>query len=307
MCTLEKRGNLFILTLTGDNSKDEHRLHPATISSIRMALAEAKSKAVDGSALITLAPGKFFSNGFDLKHARDVGFKSGSSEAAKTELIRMVELFKGVVADLMALPMPSIAAVTGHAAAAGLILAISHDYVMMTSSKGVIYMSELDLGMSLPDYVAALIREKVGSGLARRDLVLGAAKARAEGAVAMGIVDWAHESEEEVVGAAIRMGEELGKRRWSGKAYAEIRKALYPEVCGLLGLKDEIVLVKQIKYNASLTPFPILINSLIYTKFLLIPLLRYRHWFRPLEDSNISNILHGQAVEGKPYKEDQLI
>ncbi|XP_075488699.1 enoyl-CoA delta isomerase 2, peroxisomal-like [Primulina tabacum] len=242
MCTLERRGQFFILTLTGVNKTDqEHRLNPSLISSIRSALAEVKSQAVDGSALITLSEGKFFSNGFDLRHAQVVGVKSGSNQAAVDELLRMVDLFKGVVADMMALPMPTIAAVTGHAAAAGLMLAMSHDYVTMASSRSVLYMSELDIGMTLPDYFIALIRGKVGSSSDRRRLVLQAAKVRAEDAVAMGIVDSAHGSAEEVVAAAMRTGEELTKKKWSGKAYAGIRLALYPEVCGLLGLKDVTV------------------------------------------------------------------
>ncbi|KAL0433405.1 UNVERIFIED_CONTAM: Enoyl-CoA delta isomerase 2, peroxisomal [Sesamum latifolium] len=107
MCTLEKRGDLFILTLTGDTKKDqEHRLSPQLISSIRSALAQVKSQAVNGSALVTLAQGRFFSNGFDLRHAQAVGVKSGSTQAAMAELLRMVDLFKGVVADLLSLPCP---------------------------------------------------------------------------------------------------------------------------------------------------------------------------------------------------------
>ncbi|KZV48201.1 putative enoyl-CoA hydratase, mitochondrial-like [Dorcoceras hygrometricum] len=247
MCTLERRGQLFILKLTGvDKIDQEHRLNPSLISSIRSALADVKSQAVDGSALITLSEGKFFSNGFDLRHAQAKGVKSGSADAAKDELLRMVDLFRGVVADLMALPMPTIAAVTGHAAAAGLILAMSHDYVTMTSSRSVLYMSELDIGMTLPDYFTALIRGKVGGSSDRRRLVLQAAKVTAEEAVAMGIVDSAHDSPEAVVAAAVRKGEELSKRKWGGKAYAGIRVALYPELCGLLGLKDETVLPSKL-------------------------------------------------------------
>ncbi|KAL0433404.1 UNVERIFIED_CONTAM: Enoyl-CoA delta isomerase 2, peroxisomal [Sesamum latifolium] len=117
---------------------------------------------------------------------------------------------------------------------------------MMTSSRGVMYMSELDIGMTLPDYFTALIRAKVGSAGARRELVLLATKVGAERAAEMGIVDSAHGSAEEVVDAAMRKAEELGKRRWSGEAYAEIRKALYPEVCGLLGLKDVTVLPSKL-------------------------------------------------------------
>ncbi|KAH6767459.1 indole-3-butyric acid response 10 [Perilla frutescens var. hirtella] len=235
MCTLEKRDKVFFLTLKGDTKRDEeHRLNPPLIASIRAALAQARAEAAVGSVLITQAEGRFFSNGLDLR----VG--------AEADLFRMVDLFRGVVADLLSLPMPTIAAVTGHAAAAGLILAMSHDYVVMTSSRGVMYLSELDMAMSLPDYFTALIKGKVGSSTARRELALRASKVGAEAAVRMGIVDAAYYSVEEVAAAAVRMAEDLGKRRWSGEAYAEIRKGLYPEVCGLLGLEVETVVPSKL-------------------------------------------------------------
>ncbi|KAG6393122.1 hypothetical protein SASPL_147354 [Salvia splendens] len=199
MCTLEKRGSIFFLTLTGASKKDqEHRLNPTLIAAIRAALSEVRSQAVPGSALVTQAEGRFFSNGFDLRHAQAV-----AADAAAAEVINMVNLFRGVVSDLLSLPMPTVAAVTGHAAAAGLILAISHDYVVMTKSRAVLYLSELDIGMSLPDYFTALIKGKVGSSAARRGLALRAAKIGA---------DAAYDSVEEMAAAAVQTAEELGKK-----------------------------------------------------------------------------------------------
>ena len=235
MCTLEKRGEIFFLTLTGD---DDHRLNPSLVDSLRSALREVKEQSTRGSALITTARGKFFSNGFDLAWAQS----AGSAAAVEDRLLHMVDLFKPAVADLISLPMPTIAAVTGHAAAAGMMLAMSHDYVLMRSDRGVLYMSELDIGMKFPDYFTALVRSKVGSSSARRDVMLRAKKVTASEALAMGIVDSAHDSAEAVVEAAVHLGEELVKRKWDGEVYAEIRKALYPELCGVLGLADKAVI-----------------------------------------------------------------
>ena len=67
MCTLEKKGNIFILTLTGDG---EHRLNPTLLNEISSALRRVKSEATSSSALITTAHGKFFSNGYDLAFAQ---------------------------------------------------------------------------------------------------------------------------------------------------------------------------------------------------------------------------------------------
>ncbi|XVF38407.1 hypothetical protein REPUB_Repub20aG0099100 [Reevesia pubescens] len=233
MCTLEKRGNLFILTLTGD---DQHRLNPNLISSILSALSQAKAQSTRGSALITLAEGRFFSNGFDLGWAQSAGSKQG----AQQRLIHMVESFKPIVAAFLNLPMPTIAAVTGHASAAGFALALSHDYVIMRRDRGVLYMAEVDIGLTIPDYFEAFFREKIGLASNRRDLLLRGLKMKGDEAEKRGIVDEAYDSEDEVKEASVRMGEELGKRNWDGEVYAEIRKGLYPEICSKLGLATKV-------------------------------------------------------------------
>lgn len=237
MCTLEKRGNLFILTLIGD---DEHRLSPAVIDSLLSALSQAKSQAVRGSALVTTSHGRFFSNGFDLAWAQ----AAGSFSAAGVRLHEMVESFRPVVAAFLSLPMPTVAAVSGHAAAAGFLLALSHDYILMRRDRGVLYMSEVDLGMTFPDYFTAMMRSKISSASARRDVLLGGRKVKGDEAVTMGLVDSAHDSAESVVEAAVRLGEQLAQRKWNGEVFAEIRKSLYPEACGVLGLAAKSIVSK---------------------------------------------------------------
>ncbi|KFK24100.1 hypothetical protein AALP_AAs60878U000100 [Arabis alpina] len=228
MCTLEKRGDLFLLTLTGD---DEHRLHPDTIASILSLLDQVKSESTRGSVLITTAHGKFFSNGFDLAWAQSAG------SGAIGRMHQMVESFKPVVAALFELPMPTIAALNGHAAASGLIFALSHDYVYMRKDRGVLYMSEVDIGLPVPDYFSALVVAKIGTSIARRELLLSGKKLKGEEAVALGIVDSAaHDSTESVVEATVSLGESLAAKKWSGEVYASIRKSLYPELCKLLSL-----------------------------------------------------------------------
>ncbi|KAJ9154190.1 hypothetical protein P3X46_027552 [Hevea brasiliensis] len=237
MCTLEKRGSLFILTFIGDG---EHRLSPTLIDSVLSALCEVKSKATRGSVLITTSQGKFFSNGFDLAWAK----AAGSSSKAMERLHHMVVSFKPVVAELISLPMPTVAAIQGHAAAAGFLLALSHDYILMRSDKGVLYMSEVDLGLRLPDYFAAVFRAKLHAISARRDVLLGGAKVKGEQAVRMGIVDAAYDSEGSLAEAATRLGEELASRKWNGDVYKEIRTSLYPDLCGVLGLGEGKFLAK---------------------------------------------------------------
>lgn len=217
MCTLEKKGEIFILTLTGPG---EHRLNPTLLDEIQSALNQVRAAATSSSsALITTAHGKFFSNGYDLDWA--------GSDQSRSEL--MNSKLRSLVADFISLPLPTIAAVTGHASAAGFILARCHDFVLMRNDRGFIYMSEMDIALVIPAWFHALIANKVGSPIARRDLMLRADKVKATVAVEKGIIDSAHDSAEETVEAAVRLGDELVKRKWKGHVYAQIRMDLMSE------------------------------------------------------------------------------
>ncbi|GMH08488.1 hypothetical protein Nepgr_010328 [Nepenthes gracilis] len=242
MCTVENRGSILVLRLTGIG---EHRLNPTLIDSLRSALYQVKSQASSSagiSALVTTADGKFFSNGLDLAWAKSSGSRSSMME----RLQHMLEYFKPLLADLLTLSMPTIAAVTGHAAAAGFMLALGHDYVLMRRDKGFLYMSELDIGLTFPEYVTVAFREKVASPEARRNLLLRSAKIKADEAVKMGIVYSAHDGEEATLEAAIRLGEQLGARKRNGEIYAEIRKSLFPELCKHLGLVGRSIVAPRL-------------------------------------------------------------
>ncbi|XWS56556.1 hypothetical protein CRYUN_Cryun09bG0095500 [Craigia yunnanensis] len=227
VCTLEKRGNLFILTLTGE---DEHRLNPTRIDAIRSALNRIRSDttSLSGSVLITTAHGKFFSNGYDLAWA-------GSSP---DKIHLMSSKLRALVGDLISFPMPTIAAITGHACAAGFILALSHDYIVMRKDRGFLYMSEMNIGLKIPAWFMAVISCKIGDAMVRREIVLKAKKITAKQGVKAGIIDAAYDSVEETVEGAVELGEKLVKKGWNGQVYSEIRKGIYKEVLNKLGADE---------------------------------------------------------------------
>jgi enoyl-CoA hydratase/carnithine racemase len=143
--------------------------------------------------------------------------------------------FDSLVADLISLPMPTIAAVSGHASASGFMLALSHDYVLMRKDRGFLYMSEVDISLVIPAWFIALIECKIGDPLARRDVVLKGAKVTAKEAVEKRIIDSAHDGPAETVSAAIRLGEQLVGRGWNGHVYAQIRMKLLARVLDEIG------------------------------------------------------------------------
>ena len=100
--------------------------------------------------------------------------------------------------------------------------------------------------MTLPDYFLALVRSKIGGLSAQRDVLLRRMKVNGEKAMRIGIVDSvAHDSEESVVEAAVRLGDSLVERKWNGEVYAEIWKSLYSEICGVLGLVSKTIVASS--------------------------------------------------------------
>ncbi|RLM98699.1 enoyl-CoA delta isomerase 2, peroxisomal-like [Panicum miliaceum] len=122
--------------------------------------------------------------------------------------------------------MPTVAAVTGHASAAGLLLALCHDYRLMREDRGVLYMSEVDIGLPLPPYVAAVLHAKVTAAYALRDVVLRGTKVRAAEGKEMGVVDEVYPSAAETAAEAFKLAEQLAARKWDSGVYASVRMSM---------------------------------------------------------------------------------
>ncbi|KAJ4768007.1 Enoyl-CoA delta isomerase 3 [Rhynchospora pubera] len=218
MCTLEKRGNIYLLTLTGSG---EHRFNPSLLSSLRAALSSLLcSSHAPNSALITCAEGKFFSNGFDQSWVR-------SAPPSQHRIIS--DLLRGLISDYLSLPMPTVCAVTGHAAAAGCALVLAHDYVVMREDRGFFYMSELDVGLKFVKYFEVFFNEKIPDNQTRRDVLLRSARVTAREAMARGIVDRAAQGIEGTIEEALRLAEEVAATVSDGSKLAEKRKLMFSE------------------------------------------------------------------------------
>ncbi len=67
---------------------------------------------------------------------------------------------------MMNLPIPTIALVNGHFLAAGFMLAIAHDLIICVNNKKIkIGMTEIDLGLTIPRNMLAILEAK----LSKRD------------------------------------------------------------------------------------------------------------------------------------------
>lgn len=230
MCTLEKRGSVYILTLTG---KDDHRINPSRVDSISSALRRVRSEITTApftpAALVTTGEGMFFSNGCDFEWA----------QSDKHRYFLMMSKIRSLMTEVMSLPMPTIAAVNGHATCAGYVLALSHDYVFMRKDHGFLYMNGLDRGVVLTSpFFMATFKAKISSPALLRDIFLTAEKMTAKRALEKGIIDAAYDTVEETVAAAVELGEQLVKRNSNGQVYEDYRKLLFHDVLHQLGVAE---------------------------------------------------------------------
>jgi enoyl-CoA hydratase/carnithine racemase len=158
----------------------ENRFNPGFIAELSRALDEVE-RSDEPSALVLTGDGKFFSNGLDL------AWMSGEGRAQAGEVLSGM---LGIFARLLASPIPSVAALNGHAFAGGAMLALACDFRVMRSDRGFFCIPEIDLGLPLHPGMAALIQARLPKLTAHEAIVTGRRYGGAE-ALARGIVDHA--------------------------------------------------------------------------------------------------------------------
>ena len=143
--TLTYRDTIAVLDL-GD---DENRFSPEWLDTVDRLLDDAHEHGAQ--ALVTTATGKFYSNGLDLD------WLMANGDRADWYVGRVQALFSRI----LTLPLPTVAAVNGHAFGAGAMLGIAHDYRVMRSDRGYYCFPEVDIHIPFTPGMAALIQAKL--------------------------------------------------------------------------------------------------------------------------------------------------
>ncbi|MEU4312724.1 enoyl-CoA hydratase/isomerase family protein [Nocardia sp. NPDC024068] len=198
---LERDGNVFVLSLGNEGQTDhENRFSHQWIDETHALLDSVE--AVEGpAALVTTATGKFFSNGLD-------------TDWLFANLDRMhgyLDRVHSVFSRILAFPMPTVAAVNGHAFGAGAMLATSHDFRVMRGDRGYWCLPEVHLGMPFTVGMNALMTGRLTNQVAVAAMTTGRRYGAADALVA-GIVDDVVEPGA-LRGAAIARAAELAPNR----------------------------------------------------------------------------------------------
>lgn len=143
--TLDYDGDIAILDL-GD---DENRFSPEFLDEVDAQLDAVLARGAHG--LVTTADSKFYSNGLDLDW---LGAHSDQGDW-------YVGRVQGLLARMLTLPIPTAAAVVGHAFGAGAMLAIAHDFRVMRDDRGFFCFPEVDIRIPFTPGMAALIQAKL--------------------------------------------------------------------------------------------------------------------------------------------------
>lgn len=179
---------------------DENRFSSVWLDSVEQALEDVL--ASDSTVLLSVAEGKFYSNGLDLDWVQK-NLAQFDAYAARVQLL---------LARLLTLPLPTVAAVNGHAFGAGAMLAMAHDFRIMRADRGFFCFPEVDIRIPFTPGMASLIQAKLTPQAAVASMTTGRRLGGPE-ALELGIVDRI-DSEAELFAAAKELAASLaGKDR----------------------------------------------------------------------------------------------
>lgn len=217
MPKLERDGDVAVLNI----GADENRFSPDWLDSMHACMDEIEALGTP-AALVTVADGKFFSNGLDLD------WLMSHSDQAEWYVDTVQRLFSRV----LSLGMPTVAAIQGHCFAAGAMLAMAHDWRVMRADRGFFCLPEVDINLPFPPGMDALLRSKLTPNTAIEAMTTGR-RYGGEDALAAGIVA-AAVPESEVRSAALDLVRPLTGK--AGRNLGVIKSTMFAEAIRLLSV-----------------------------------------------------------------------
>jgi len=207
--SLDKQGNVFVLRM----QNGENRFNFDTLAELNDALGKVET-APEPCALVTVGEGKFYSNGLDLDFMAKVGAKDAFENVGRVHAL---------LGRLLGFPCITVAAINGHAFAAGAMVALAHDFRVMRNDRGFFCLPEVDIGMTFTPPMESLITAKLSKFTAHEAMTTGRRYTSAE-ALSGSIVHQAV-PEAEVLPAAIALAERYLKK--DKTTLAGIKRSLY--------------------------------------------------------------------------------
>jgi enoyl-CoA hydratase/carnithine racemase len=200
---------------------DENRFGPDWLTLAEDALDQVVAAP---APLVTIADGKFYSNGLDLE------WVSAHPDQFEAYAARV----EALLARILTLPVPTVAAVNGHAFGAGAMFAMAHDWRIMRADRGYFCFPEVDINIPFTPGMAALIQSKLTARSAVDSMTTGR-RFTGPDALAIGLVDATADEAELLDQAVAKLAELEGK---AGDTLGAIKTTMFAEVVRKLTRQD---------------------------------------------------------------------
>ncbi|XP_041376997.1 enoyl-CoA delta isomerase 2, peroxisomal-like [Gigantopelta aegis] len=164
------KDNIAVLTM----NNGQNRIDYSFVERFNQMLDQVERNS-DCIALVTTGRGKFFSNGLDLEWAI----------SAYENFNSFVSLLKRIIT----LPLPTIAAINGHAFAGGAFIALCHDLRVMQSDKGWMSWNEIHIKATFTEPLYKLLQVKIAPGPVQTQAILFGKRFTAQEAMSAQLVD----------------------------------------------------------------------------------------------------------------------
>lgn len=152
MIKLDQHEGVFTLSMNAG----ENRWNTTFTREICAALDEVEASSGPAALVTTAESEKFYSNGLDLAWVQD---PADNPDGGDRDVFG--DEFMKCMSRMITFPVPTIAAVNGHAFGAGFMFALCHDVRMMRADRGFMCANEMQLGMRIPMPELALFRHKL--------------------------------------------------------------------------------------------------------------------------------------------------
>ena len=212
MIDLRRDGHVFVLSMQAG----ENRFNPSFVETLDRALDTVEASSGPAALVTVGGTEKFYSNGLDLDWLGSAG----------PDAARFVDTLMAFFGRVIGLGVPTVAAINGHAFAAGGMFALAHDFRVMRADRGYFCLNEVDLGLPLHPGMVALVKSRLRTGVLR-DVVLTGARIGGAQALAQGIVDEAVPGADVLATAIARAGALADKDRHS---YATLKRAIFGDL-----------------------------------------------------------------------------
>jgi len=218
----------------------ENRLNPSFIKAFLGVLDEIENETTVNALVVTSSHEKIFCNGIDLDWL--VPFiQKKDKETATAFLYTMNELLK----RLLLYPMPTIAAISGHAFAGGAIMSCAFDFRFMRSDRGFFCFPEVDLGMPFLPGMIAIVRKAIPM-YKFEEMKYTGKRVTAEECEAHHIVLKACHIDQLMV-ESLSFAKNLNKKRG---IIAEMKKRMYKDIAHIIEVEDPPVIESDNFYYA---------------------------------------------------------